>query len=304
MRLIFTILFFSSLSVNATNYYVSNAGSDAANGLTTATSWQTIAKVNSTATGGDSVFFKSGDSWNEQLKPAANNIYYGSYGTGSKPLITGLQTVTGFSNIGGNLWQATVSSSVSAQNTVLINGVIRAKGRYPNTGYLTYTSNRSASGITGTLTGTPNYAGAECAVRSSHFTMSTVRILSQSGGTLNFRDSLTYGNTFGANGYFIQNTLYALDTLGEWFYSDTAKHLVVYALSDPSGTVQISTIDTLVWLSKKNNITFDGISFSGANKAAFQIDTSRLTTIQNCSIINSGANAISGLKSARATHSK
>jgi hypothetical protein len=53
---------------NATKYYVSNSGNDANDGHRTSSSWQTIAKVSATALNpGDTVFFKSGDTWREQL---------------------------------------------------------------------------------------------------------------------------------------------------------------------------------------------------------------------------------------------
>jgi hypothetical protein len=68
MRILLTILLLISLQVRATNYYISNAGSDAANGLTTGTSWQTIAKVNASSfSPGDQILFNSGDTWIEQL---------------------------------------------------------------------------------------------------------------------------------------------------------------------------------------------------------------------------------------------
>src|SRR6185312_17436833 len=107
MRYILTILFLYSVAYGQTNYYVSNAGSDAANGLTPATSWQTLSKVNSFSfASGDTVKLNSGDSWNERLAPNSN-IYITSYGTGAKPTITGFQTITGFTQ-SGNIWTKTI----------------------------------------------------------------------------------------------------------------------------------------------------------------------------------------------------
>ncbi len=59
MKIIYTILLLISFKANAIIYYVSNAGSDAANGLTTGTSWQTISKVNSVSFNpGDQILLK------------------------------------------------------------------------------------------------------------------------------------------------------------------------------------------------------------------------------------------------------
>lgn len=72
-------------------YYVKNGGSDAANGLSDATAWATVAKVSAGGSAalaaGDIVSFKGGDVWNETLTPArvgasGNPITYNSYGTG------------------------------------------------------------------------------------------------------------------------------------------------------------------------------------------------------------------------------
>ena len=176
MRLIVTILLFISLSANATNYYVANAGNDSNNGLTLATAWKTISKVNSsTFNAGDSILLNRGDSWNEKLTltssgSAENPIVVGAYGSGVKPLITGFQTVI-LTNV-GNIWSGTFPNAVANLNTVLVNGKIQAKGRYPNAsaangGYLTFQSGTQTSITSSGLTGTPNYIGKECVVRTA-----------------------------------------------------------------------------------------------------------------------------------------
>lgn len=71
-----------------TIYYVSATGSDAADGLTTGTPWQTLTKVNAAALSpGDKVLFNGGDTFSGQLVVGYSGelfspIVYGSYGTG------------------------------------------------------------------------------------------------------------------------------------------------------------------------------------------------------------------------------
>src|ERR1019366_140929 len=138
-------------------FYVSNSGNDANSGGSPATPWRTIAKVNaSTFLSGDSILFQDGGTWNEELIPNHSNLYFGSYGTGVKPVITGFKTVTGFTD-SSNIWSTTDVTLVSDLNTVLINGTLSAKGRYPNTGYLNFTDPHSRFFITTSLSGTPNY---------------------------------------------------------------------------------------------------------------------------------------------------
>jgi GH18 family chitinase len=86
---------------------------DSVNGLdsnpgTLANPWKTIAKVNSTTLlPGQSVGFKSGGTWREQLTPrqsgtAGYPITFGAYGSGAQPIIKGSDLVTGWTNNAGS----------------------------------------------------------------------------------------------------------------------------------------------------------------------------------------------------------
>jgi len=300
MKLIRTILLLLiCFKANATVYYVSNSGSDANGGTSTGTAWQTIAKVNASSfLPGDSILFKCGDSWNEQLNvpsngTAGNPIILASYSTGAMPIITGFQTLSGWTNI-GNIWSVTFTNSVKYQNTVYINGALRAKGRYPNNGYLTFTSHSGLNQITGSLTGTPNYTGAQIGVRNVGWVINTGYITSQSGGALNFSPNSYYALNDNY-GYFLMNDEKVLDTLNEWAYDTTSKNIKVYATSQPTG--KASAIDTLVNLTGKSYITFTGLKFEGANISGFEIGNTSNIKITNCVIINCGFDAIKGFNS-------
>jgi parallel beta-helix repeat protein len=70
-------------------YYVSAAGNDSNNGLSPATAWRTVNKVNATVrTTGADVYFRAGDTWNNQQL----NIRWG--GTASDPAIVGAYHVS------------------------------------------------------------------------------------------------------------------------------------------------------------------------------------------------------------------
>lgn len=112
------------LHLGAATYYVSAsdaAATDSGPG-TQAQPWQTIAKVNATSLlPGDTVCFKSGDTWRETLLPpsggtAASRIVFTSYGSGNKPVISGANVVTGWTVYSGgtaNTWQAPLASSTT-----------------------------------------------------------------------------------------------------------------------------------------------------------------------------------------------
>lgn len=96
MKRLIIILLFCSQAVFATNYYVKNGGSDAADGLTDETAWATITKVKTMSfSPGDSIRFKCGSVWREYTNltvrsgSSGNPITYTSYGEGDKPLFLG-----------------------------------------------------------------------------------------------------------------------------------------------------------------------------------------------------------------------
>ena len=114
-------------------YYVdATSGSDAAAG-TEAAPWQTISKVVSTTlVAGDTVLFKRGEVWREQLVPdesgtQVNPITFGAYGNGAKPKILGSQlTTTWAADDPGDCtgcYSVTASSPINDTNSVWENGV-------------------------------------------------------------------------------------------------------------------------------------------------------------------------------------
>lgn len=79
----------SSCHAAGNAYYVSNGGSDDADGRTPQTAWQTLDRVNTYAyQPGDAVFFERGGEWRGQLN-AQSGVSYSAYGRGDKPIITG-----------------------------------------------------------------------------------------------------------------------------------------------------------------------------------------------------------------------
>jgi chitodextrinase len=74
----------------ARTFYVSPTGSDAADGLTPATAWATVSKVNATTLSWtDTVLFARGGTWNTVLTVAAPGVSIGAYGVGALPVFNG-----------------------------------------------------------------------------------------------------------------------------------------------------------------------------------------------------------------------
>lgn len=92
--------------------FVSNTGSDAADGLTPGTAWQTVAKVNGASLPSNvSILFQCGGTWREQLTPPRSGMIISSYDVGAQPLIKGSNLVTGWTLETSGTYFATLASA-------------------------------------------------------------------------------------------------------------------------------------------------------------------------------------------------
>lgn len=288
-----TAFIFYSISASATNFYISTqSGNDnrtSAQAQDSSTPWKSIGKLNAfnNLQPGDSVLFKRGEVFYGTLHvsksgAAGRPIVYGAYGRGTDPVITGFNTVTEWTNLGGNIWESTSAiSGLSTCNMVLVNGANTAMGRYPNTGYLTYQSYKANTSITSSAVNSSvvNWTGAEAVIKKQRWVIDRNLITGHSGNTL----TCSGGGYNGQNGwgFFIQNDSRTLDAPNEWYYNPLAKKIRIYSSGLP-GNVQVSAGDTLVAITYKNYITFDHITFTGANKYGMLIRSSASVTVQDC----------------------
>jgi hypothetical protein len=302
-KLISFILLLSSFWCNAAKYYFSNSGNDNTGNGTIGNPYATLNKVNSlmgTFVSGDSILFQCGSVFYGNLIITKGGLKFAYYGTGEKPLITGFRTVTGFSSIGGNIFQASVTST-SAVEVVSINGVLTGKGRYPNPtasngGYLRF----DTVGTNGTKkkiafpASIPNLIGSEEVYRGERFIINRVTVTAQGHDTITTNAP---GNAYtGIDGYgaFFQNALFTLDQNGEWYHNPTANTISIY-YSTTLPTIQVATLDNAVYLpsyAAYSNLSFDGISFSGYNADIFFFTNCSNLTVKNCDFIMGGKDAV------------
>ena len=92
--MLFLCFILTSQQVFGTTYFVSNSGNNNNSGTSPNNAWQTIDRLNTVRLcPGDSVRFKRGNIWREQLIPQSGSskryILYGAFGDGEKPLFLG-----------------------------------------------------------------------------------------------------------------------------------------------------------------------------------------------------------------------
>lgn len=280
-------------------YYVKTSGGTGA-GTSDATAWS-YSKYNSMASSlvaGDTVQFLQGDTFNGALTiksgSSGNPVIYRSYNNGtlgSNPIINGFSTASSWTPHATipNVYYASVN--FPGLNGVMIDGTMRAMGRYPNTGYLVYDSNTANTSISGTSVGTlpTSFVGAEVVIKKWRYIIDRHPITAQNSTTITYSSnssSLTGNNTgyepTPGNGYFIQSHIACLDTDGDWYYDDGTHRLYIYSTGSPSSkVVKYNSVVDLVTMNSSSNVTFIGIDFVGGGIGMNCNGVSNIT-ITNC----------------------
>ncbi|MES2266930.1 MAG: right-handed parallel beta-helix repeat-containing protein [Bacteroidota bacterium] len=287
---------------HAATYYISSSkGNDSyqsSQAREQLTPWKSIEKVNQFfkyLKGGDTILFKRGDVFEGTIIPSKSGsyfapIYFGAYGTGKEPEITGSVAISSWKEVKNGIY---ASQCLSTGTNLIINNKQQQIGRYPNNGYLTIQSSVQGNLLTGPQLQVSNYnSGAEVVIRKTRWIIDRSPVLSQTGNSLTYEANKNLSKK--GYGYFIQNDINTLDKAGEWCYDKSKKILYVYfGNKRPSlSYVTTSAANHVVDIQKFNYLSFEDISFTGAGQSAFNIVQAKGITIKNCQIRNSGAEAV------------
>jgi hypothetical protein len=225
-------LFFAGISFNsnAKNYYLSSDGNDTNKGISISASWKSIDRLNrQKLSPGDSVFFKCGDVFAGEILIAASGtpakpVVYTSYGSGSNPVITGAVELT--------VWESSVkeylTSNVDSKvYSLFCNKKKETLARYPNSGYLKIDGGGGCKLKFYDFDLTQENAywnGSDIRFKSYDWEWRKSKVTDFSNHQLTIADSSS--NRFNPGwGYFLDNKFDELDTIGEWYYSDSEKKI-------------------------------------------------------------------------------
>lgn len=301
------------------------AGDDGRAGTSPATAWRSLTPLASAALGpGDNVCIARGTEIAGPLvlpasgAPAAP-LQVASYGDGAAPVVSGLTTLTDFTNLGGGVWSAPCPTCGDAVSVVVLDGERVAMGRTPNAdapdgGYLTYEDvigpdfadpgtgyyNTPYDGPTAIidtdLPAAPDWTGAELVIRKIHYVIERHRVTSQEGGVLSYPNPHAAGNYTGVPGwgYFIQDDPRTLDQVGEWYFDRAGKTLQIF-LGDagPAGhRVQASTAPHLVSIVGQHDVVLDGLDLAGADGDVVHIDSASGVTVRGSRLRHAGLDGV------------
>lgn len=312
--LLFLLLVCFIKTASATTYYFSSvSGNDSrssSEASNSSTPWKSLSKLNAvfnTLQPGDAVLLKRGETFYGSITvnksgTAGSPIIIGAYGSGNKPVITSLVSLTDFSSDEAHkgVYQSSANTSLGATvNTVLLNGEVQQLGRYPNSdapnkGYLAIDSHEGKTSITdNNLSSNTNWIGAQLVIRSNRWVIDRNLIISQSGNTISYNPASKYGAS-NKSGYFIENDIKTLDKKGEWYFDPSSKKVSVYlGKSNPSSyTIEASSIDNLISSSNNSYVSFENLQIEGANVCGFFIKNGSNISITNCDILASGRDGV------------
>jgi hypothetical protein len=245
---------------------------------------------------GDIVQFKKGEIFNpfiiSQSGATGSPIVITSYGSGATPVISGFQTISGWTKEAPGIYSKIIRPQ-SAPNMLTIDGVQYVLGRYPNNTYLTYESCSTNVSITDNGLGTStNWTGAELALVKNAYTLDRCTITNHVGDVLTYTSLGTTRNATAGKTYFIQNDLRTLDQYGEWYYAPGTGKLSVYfgAVNPATKITKVAVIDNLISnATGQDYITIDGLALEGSNSSAIKFTSGTdHCTFHNCSVSFSG----------------
>lgn len=312
----FVIILLLFNSAKATDYYVSNSGSDANSGTSTGSPWASLTKVNSfTFTYGDHIYFNRGDAFFGTIQnpkttgtaSISNRLYYDAYGTGARPIIYGTVSISSWTETfsGSNIWRSVVVVGGTSDYLQMVtkNDKPIAPGRYPDIGsspstgdYLIVDAVQGSNQILdAALPLTPDFDGGEIVMRKERWTTGRDSIANDSSHYIRF--VVSHKTSGGAAvyttkvgwGYFIQHHLSTLTVQDEWYWSRSTKQLYYYSTTGAPTGIKVATKDTMFTINNKDYITIQNLAFSGYNEEGICIDnTSTHITVKNCTIKNTG----------------
>jgi uncharacterized repeat protein (TIGR01451 family) len=255
----------SRRSASPIPYYVSVDGNNKNNGMSVSTPFASVSRINSLILyPGDSVLFKCGDVW--QADPltitwsgsAGQPITFGSYpaGCANQPVLSGSLPVSGWALTGtANLYYAELSAGANAEkfpngvNQVFRNGNRLTLGRWPNiedpnfdNGYSTIENQTGSRQITDNQLPAGSWAGAIAHIRGMRWYILNRKVTNVTGQTINVEADLDCWDGCTNWGYFINNSLAAVDQDGEWFYDTSTHRLYIHSTGGIPAGIEASPV--------------------------------------------------------------
>ncbi|GHN02637.1 hypothetical protein WSM22_41260 [Cytophagales bacterium WSM2-2] len=292
------------IRASATNYYLSEKGSDQQSGTSPSAPWRSLKRLSEVLPllySGDSILFERGSIFSGELKfvasgKAGHEIYIGAYGSGVKPVVLGSTKLNNWKLFRGNIWVAECIDCEEPGN-LFADGRFQPLGRSPNDGYLTLScSAQCKTALTDNQLASADgfWDGAEVVVKSSRWTLDNLPVSNYFNRTFYFATPASYALQNGY-GYFVQKHLATLDRRGEWFFDKSSRKIFLYwSDGDTPGNHIIEASTTDIGLSAVNAsfLIIENLTFKYQRVSGVQIERCKNVLLRDCDIQYSGDNGL------------
>ena len=298
LAVVFPGLLLTAAASAATTYYVANGGLDTAPG-TQAQPFATIARALNRSGSGDTVSLARGSVFREGALTLNSSRTFNAYGTTTlpNPVLAGSAVITGWTPWAQNAAVLVATPGVSTIKQLYVDGRRMTLARTPNSGWLRTTTGTDDNHIVDAALPKPatgNWTGAQVRWRKWTWIYETRTISADSGtGTLTLAGSTTLGGLAGiGSGFFVDNTLQALDAPGEWFYDSAANRLYLYPPIGSSAATMLVEAAYRPKAADVNGATLDSLTVQHFTDTGLGINDSP-GTLRNCIIQHIGGTGVS-----------
>lgn len=277
----------------ATDYHVSKSGSDTNPGTGTAP-FRTIQKAATLARAGDKVIIHAG-TYEETVTPsfsgtAGNPIIFTS-APGEKVIITAMQALSGWQNVGGPIYKTNVSWDLGQENFVMNMGTAMDLARWPNNtdgDVFTLDSERNDGGsgpfvqngayLTSSKIPNINWAGGVLFFYGDKPGSGWIAwkefITSSSPGRVNFNLTKeptwigSFHDPYSQGDFYLEGVRGALDYQNEWWFNQQTKELFVQlpgGAAPANGAVRMRRRTTTIDLTGRSYIQVQNLAVFGGS---------------------------------------
>ena len=305
--ILFTLLICFSQKLKATSYYVDSKAKSGGNGLSAATAFNSLSQVNNLSLKpGDNVYFNRGDVFQGMLViqnsgSAGSPIYYGAYGSGNLPIISGATAVSNWTKGSGSAYTASCPTCPSTLTQVYVNEQLHIAARYPNAGYLTMSAVSSNGFSAPSLTNAANtWNTATVNAKTQNWIIDQFRVKNYTPGQIttnppnHFYNSYPFQQGFG---FFLTGKSICLDSASEWYFDSTSKTISIIPINAANLKTygaQVSVYSNCIQMTNVQHITIENLQLEKSLSHAIQLQGTAYVTINNCSITQSGGDGVGG----------
>ncbi len=252
-------------NVTQTNtIYVSNSGNDLTGDGSQSKPFLTLNKVSNVIQDSTKLYLERGSTFVNDKLDLSNkkNIIIDCFGSGDVPKLTGIKSVTGWVNEGGNIWSKQDNTLPSEITNIFIGGTKALLGR--TAGWRSATGGSNTTLIDTAINKADGYYdNAELVIEYYTFAHGISRVSSFINETFTILpyyqdiENETIVPVTAGKKYFIQNHRNCLTTANTWAYNNITKTIYIYSTAEPENVTVTYGSDCIYsdsgsWITIKN----------------------------------------------------